>query len=98
MIDPVIRWVDNQSTPFGTIYSNEPALLYNQSQRHAKELPNQREDFAAFRRVFDDRPGAVVFAYPLNVGTIAEEVFAEALSLRPVVRTSMGAVYVPATR
>lgn len=95
MIDPVIRWVDNQSAQFETIYSNEPALLYYQSGRHAKELLNEGEDFDAFRRVFDHRPGAMVFAYPLHVGNIPEEVFAEAFGLRRVVRTSMGAVYVP---
>jgi hypothetical protein len=95
MSDPVIRWVDNRSAPFETIYSNEPALLYYQSLRHAKELPNEGEDFEAFRSVFYDRPGAVVIAYPLHVGNIPEEVFAEALGLSAVVRTSMGAVYVP---
>ena len=95
MIDPVIRWVDNQSSPFDVIYSNEPTLLYYQSSRHAKELPNRGEDLEAFGRAFRERPGAVVFAYPVHVDNLPEQLFVERLGLQPVVRTGMGAVYVP---
>jgi hypothetical protein len=95
MIDPVIRWVDNRSAAFELIYSNEPALLYYQSGRHAKELPRLGEDLDGFAAVFRERPGAVVFAYPLHVDNVPEREFAERLGLEQVMRTGMGAVYVP---
>lgn len=95
--DPVIRWIENQSGPYERIYSNKPELVYFHTKRAAKWLPDVGEDLDAFRATFAERTGAIVIAYPLQLGNHPERVWAESLGLRPVVRSENGAVYVPTT-
>lgn len=94
-VDPVLRWVENESGAYDRIYTDDPALVYFQTGRHARALPLVGEDLEAFRGRFREAPAAVVILYPPQVGNLPDEDFVQLLGLRTVVRTRLGAVYVP---
>ncbi len=94
--DPTIRWLDNQSRPYHVVYSNEPDLVYFQTGRHAKLLPHAGGDLTGFRAAFHAHPGVLFFAEPPHPRDIPPAAFAAWLHLLLVVRTRLGAIYVPA--
>jgi len=93
--DPAIDWVDNRSTLYSTLYSNEPALIYYQTMRNAKQLPDKGEDLQAFRAAFAERPGAIIVAFPLHTGNFTETSWLRLLDLEVAVRSDNAVVYVP---
>lgn len=92
---PLVAWLGREASTYAVIYSNEPAMVTYDIGRPAKLLPDAGEDLQAFAAAFRRRPGAVMIAYPLHPGNRPDAEFVDLLSLRPVVRTSMGAIYVP---
>jgi hypothetical protein len=96
-VDPTLRWVQDDSGAYDAIYSNDPALVYFQTGRHARYLPIVGDDLAAFQRRFQESSAAVVITYPPQVGNLSDDVFTRLLGLRNVVRTERGAAYVRAT-
>ena len=93
--DQAIGWLKNRSRPYATVYSNEPALVYYHTGRHAKMLPDMGEDLAAFGETFKEHPGAVFLARPPHVRNVPEGRLVAMLGLIPAVRTELGVVYVP---
>jgi hypothetical protein len=93
--DPVLRWVVDRSAPYATVYSNEPAMIYFLTGRHAKSLPLIGEDVDAFARQLDRMPGPVVFIAPSHVTDVAPQLLVDRLAVERVVGSGMAALYLP---
>lgn len=93
----LIGWVRDAPADLEPIYSNEPELLHFLTGRRTTDLPrdSERADFDEFRASFLASPGPVVLTYPVHDDDMAEATLAEALPLRPVLRTNLGVVYLP---
>jgi hypothetical protein len=91
----IVRWVDNRSSPFGTVYTTRPALLVLQSGRTSVTLPRDRSELPRFVALFAERPGALVVT-PEPGDELGAADFADALGLVTVVEVPEGAVLVPA--
>jgi hypothetical protein len=96
--DKGIRWIDNHSEGYRTIYSNEPELVYFHTGRHARRLPKVGEDLAGFVDVFECGDGALFIAQPLHLGDVPGDIWVELLGVQPLVQTRFSAVYAPADR
>lgn len=93
--DPVLRWVVDRSAPYATVYSNEPAMIYFLTGRHAKSLPLVGEDIDAFARQLARMPGPVVFIAPSHVTDVAPQLLVDRLAVERVVGSGMAALYLP---
>lgn len=95
LADPAIRWIDNGSWPWETVYSNEPGLIVFHSDRAARLLPTRDEDLAAFVEAYRKRPGPLLVALPLHEGDLSASFWLHCLSLEIVASSRRAAVLVP---
>lgn len=56
----LVRWIDNRAGPYGTLYADQPLLIYIQTGRVAHAIPSRSHDAAAFATRFAMNPGPVI--------------------------------------
>lgn len=90
----VIRWVDNRSRAFPTIYASSPALLIIVSGQPTRGLPAEPGDLDAFAEHFRRHPGALVVTGTPPEGLQVSD-YLGALDVTPLVDAPEGTVLVP---
>ena len=93
--DPVIWWLDNRSSPWPAVYSNEPALVRFHTGRAARTLPRVGESLSAFADVLRQRPGPIVVALPLHPGDLSGVTWQQCLDLEVAASSPRAIALVP---
>jgi hypothetical protein len=92
---PLIRWVDNRSSGYRWIYATDPFLVYLQTGRGARAMPEAGTPLEAFVRVWRANPGPLVITGPTPAAWI--RALEERLGAVEAVSADEGRILVPAS-